>query len=266
MLTNSPVTLLAWNAIGLLVYMTVIFAIAYRRKRLDTVDAAWGGAFVVAATMVAGLEPSLRTIVILVLVDIWAIRLSSHIIDRIRKHDKDDPRYTELASRWKGNYWQSAYVRIFLVQGVAALLISLPTVFAANDDNTYAIEFLAIGITVWLVGFMAELIGDRQLRTFLSDKKNTGKVLDQGLWRYTRHPNYLGEITQWYGIGIIACGAKWGFVGLIGPVILNVLIRFVSGVPPIENRKKKNKAYAEYMTRTNAILPRLQRVKSDVVN
>lgn len=266
MLTNDPLTLLAWNAIALFIFMTIIFAVAYRRKRLDTVDAAWGGAFVVAGTMVAGLEPNLRTITIAVLIDIWALRLSSHILDRIRKHQEDDPRYVELARKWKGNFWRSAYLRIFMVQGIAALLISLPTVFAANEDNRYVIEFLAVGVTVWLVGFITEMIGDRQLRDFLADTKNKGKVLDQGLWRYTRHPNYLGELTQWYGIGIIACGAAWGWIGLAGPLLLNILIRFVSGVPPIENRKKKDKAYAAYMTRTNAILPRLQRIKSDAVH
>ncbi len=265
MLISGLPSFVLWNAAALFVYMTIVFVIAYRRKRLDTVDAAWGGAFVVAATMVAGLQPTLRTIIIALLIDIWALRLSSHIIDRIRNHDQDDPRYTELASKWKGSYWQRAYLSIFMVQGMAALIISLPTVFATGDDTAFATAFLVAGIAVWVIGFIVEMIGDRQLKAFLANKNNKGKVLDQGLWRYTRHPNYLGELTQWYGIGIIACGAQWGWIGLIGPVALNVLIRFVSGVPPIENRKKKDKAYAAYMQRTYPILPRLTRVKTDLV-
>lgn len=259
MLTDGYAWFITWNAVGLLVYMTVIFGVAYKRKRLDTVDGAWGGAFVVAATMVAGLQPTLRTIVIAVLIDIWAIRLSSHIIDRIRSHNQDDPRYTELASKWKGNYWSRAYVSIFLTQGIAALIISLPTVFATGDDTTWSTPLLAAGIVVWVAGFITELVGDRQLRQFLADKKNKGKVLDSGLWHFSRHPNYLGELTQWYGIGIIACGAAWGWVGLIGPVALNILIRYISGVPPIERRKSKDPAYAAYIKKTNPILPRLQR-------
>ena len=264
-LTSGLPLFIVCNAVALLVYMTAIFGVAYYRKRLDTVDAAWGGAFVVAATMVAGIQPTLRTIVIAILIDIWALRLSNHIIERIRSHDQDDPRYTELASKWKGDYWQRAYVSIFLLQGLMALLISLPTVFATGDDNAWATPLLIIGGLVWLAGFVTEALGDRQLRAFLADKTNKGKVLDQGLWRYTRHPNYLGELTQWYGIGIIACGAQWGWIGLVGPILLNILIRFISGVPPIENRKKKDKAYAAYMTRTNPILPRLKRLKTDVV-
>lgn len=154
----------------------------------------------------------------------------------------------------------AASVRIdLLVQALAAFIVSLPTVFATGDDTSLALPLLVIGVLVWLIGFAIEVVGDRQLKTFLTDKSNKGKVLDKGLWRYTRHPNYLGEITQWYGIGIIACGASWGWVGLVGPIFLNILIRYVSGVPPIENRKKKDAAYAAYMLRTNAILPRLKR-------
>lgn len=262
MLTSGLPSFFIWNAIALVAYMTIIFGVAYRRKRLDTVDAAWGGAFVVAATMVAGLQPTLRTIVILVLVDIWALRLSNHIIERIRSHDEDDPRYVAIAKKWKGSYWQSAYFRIFMVQAVAALIISLPTVFATGDDNRFSDVFLVAGVAVWVLGFIIESVGDMQLKRFLADKKNKGKVLDTGLWCYTRHPNYLGEITQWYGIGIIACGAVWGWIGLLGPIVLNVLIRFISGVPPIENRKKKDKAYAAYMKRTGAILPRFTKTRS----
>lgn len=114
MLTSGLPSFAFWNAIALLIYMTIIFGVAYRRKRLNTVDAAWGGAFVVAATMVAGLQPTLRTIVITLLIDIWALRLSVHLIDRISKSEEDDPRYTEIASKWRtGSYWQRAYVSIF---------------------------------------------------------------------------------------------------------------------------------------------------------
>jgi steroid 5-alpha reductase family enzyme len=249
--------LIAWNAAGLLVYMTVIFVIAYKRKRLDTVDAAWGGAFVVAAWMVAGLEPSFRTILIAVLIDIWAIRLTNHILQRSAKSKTDDQRYVELASKWNQKYiWPRAYVSVFLVQGIIALIVSLPTVFAAGESLAWALPITTLGVLVWVGGFLVELIGDKQLKAFISNPKNKGKVLDKGLWQYTRHPNYLGEIMQWYGIGIIACASSWGWIGLIGPVILNVVIRYVSGVPPIERRKQKDPAYRAYMQKTHAILPK----------
>lgn len=252
------IALIAWNAAALLMYMTIVFAIAYKRKRLDTVDVAWGGAFVVAAAMVAGLEPQPSTILILLLVNTWAIRLSSHILDRVQKHKTDDPRYTEIAKKWdKQTYWQRAFFSVFLLQGFIALVVSLPTVFAAGEPLKVATPIMIVGTAVWLLGFMIEALADRQLSQFLINGQ--GKVLDRGLWRYSRHPNYLGEITQWYGIGIIACSSSYGWIGLIGPLVLNVLIRFVSGVPPIERRKANDPAYKQYMQHTWPILPKLFR-------
>ncbi|CAN5184714.1 DUF1295 domain-containing protein [soil metagenome] len=251
--------LILWNATALVVYMTICYAVAYRRKRLDTVDAAWGGGFVVAAWLVAGYEPQLSTVLIAILVDIWAIRLTSHILARSAKRTDDDPRYTELARKWgKSNYWLRAYMSIFLLQGLLVLIVSLPTVFAAAEPIKYSNPIIIAGLTIWGIGFVVEAIGDRQLKQFISIKTNKGKVLDTGLWRYTRHPNYLGEIIQWYGIGVIACSASFGWIGLIGPIVLNVLIRFVSGVPPIEKRKKNDPSYAAYMKKTNALLPRFR--------
>ena len=147
---------------------------------------------------------------------------------------------------------------MFLLQGFLVLVISLPTVFATGDSLRWAVPLAVIGTLVWIKGFIIETRADRQLAAFITDKNNRGKVLDSGLWKRTRHPNYLGEITQWYGIGIIACGASWGWVGLLGPLTLNFLIRFVSGVPPIENKKRSEPAYKTYMQRTNAILPKLK--------
>ena len=251
--------LIGWNAAALFIYMSVAFIFAYQRKKLNTVDLAWGGGFVVAAWLVAGLEFGWRTVLIGILVDIWAIRITNHLAARILKNKEDDPRYVEISRKWNPKtFWLRAYISVFLLQGFLVLVISLPAVFAAGDSLRWAVPLAIIGSIVWLKGFIIETLADRQLAAFITDKNNRGKVLDSGLWKRTRHPNYLGEITQWYGIGIIACGASWGWVGLLGPLTLNFLIRFVSGVPPIENKKRSEPAYKTYMQRTNAILPKLK--------
>lgn len=253
--------LLLWNAAALLLYMSIAFAVSYKRGRLDTVDSAYGGAFVVVAWLVAGLELEFRTVLIAILIDVWAIRLTNHIVQRSAKSNKDDQRYTDIAAKWgERRKWPRAYLSIFIVQCLAVLLISLPTVFASGESVRYAMLITVIGTVIWAKGFVIEMIGDYQLKKFISDKANKGKVLETGLWKYTRHPNYLGEITQWYGIGIIACSAAWGWIGLLGPLFLTVLIRYVSGVPPIENRKRQDPAYKAYMDRTNAIFPKLTRL------
>lgn len=252
--------LILWSALALLVYMTAAFAVAYQRKRLDVVDAAWGGGFVVVAWLIAGLNLYSRTLLLAVLIDIWAIRLTNHIIERSRNRHQDDPRYAQMTAKWRPEfYWLRAYISVFLLQGLLILIISLPVLFISNQPLKQAPAIMVIGTIVWLVGFVTEAVADRQLQRFVGNSKNKGKVLDSGLWRYSRHPNYLGEIIEWYGLGIIACGVRFGWIGLLGGVFLNLLIRFVSGVPPIENRKQKSKAYAEYMKRTNALLPKFRK-------
>lgn len=251
--------LIGWNAAALFLYMSLAFVLAYRRKKLNTVDIAWGGGFVVAAWLVAGLELSWRTVLIGILIDIWAIRITNHLAKRVLTSKEDDPRYIAISSKWSPKtYWLRGYVSVFLLQGFLILIISLPTVFVTGESLGWAVPLAVIGSIIWLKGIIIEAVADRQLAAFLADKKNKGKVLDTGLWKRTRHPNYLGEITQWYGIGIIACGASWGWVGLIGPLTLNVLIRFISGVPPIENKKRNDPAYSQYMQRTNAIVPKVR--------
>lgn len=254
--------LILWGALALLVYMSIAFGVAYQRKRLDTVDAAWGGGFVVVAWLVAGLNLHVRTLLMAVLIDIWAIRLTAHIMERSRRRSQDDPRYEQIAAKWNPKtYWFRAYTSVFLLQGLLVLLISAPVLFISDRPLSHATAIMIAGVAVWLVGFIVETISDRQLRLFVSDPHNKGNVLETGLWKYSRHPNYLGEITEWYGLGVIACSVSFGWIGLAGPLILNLLIRFVSGVPPIENRKKQDKAYAAYMSRTNPLLPKLRRAR-----
>ncbi len=234
--------------------MTAWFLLARKRQRLDTVDSAWGGGFAVAAWSVALQAPSARTLVIALLITVWSGRLTNHIARRSRKNS-DDPRYVAMAEKWKGNVWVRAYVSLFLTQGFLIWVVSIPVVMAAGNLLGGLNWLTSVGAVIWLVGFVVESIADRQLAQYLSDKKNKGKVLDTGLWRYSRHPNYFGELTQWWGIGVIALQAAFGWIGLLGPLTLTILIVFVSGIPPIEKRRKDNPAYREYMKHTSPLIP-----------
>ncbi len=248
------IQLLVVNLILLVAYMTAWFLLARKRQRLDTVDSAWGGGFAVAAWAVAIQAPSTPTFVIALLVTLWSGRLTNHIANRSRKNS-DDPRYVAMADKWKGNVWVRAYFALFLTQGLLIWAISLPIVMAAGNEIVGLRWPLTAGIVVWIIGFAIESISDKQLANYLSDKKNKGKVLDTGLWRYSRHPNYFGELTQWWGIGIIAIQSSFGWIGLLGPLLLTILIVFVSGIPPIEKRREGNAAYQEYKKRTSPLIP-----------
>jgi steroid 5-alpha reductase family enzyme len=249
--------LLLITAIALLFYMTMGWWLAKRRNRIDTVDSMWGIGFVLAAVVVVAQEPSLRSIVVASLVSIWGIRLSSHLIARSAGR-QEDPRYVEIKNKWVGNAWLRAYFSIFLLQGVLIFIVSSVTAYAAG---TYlgGWEWLTIvGGVVWAIGFAFEAIGDAQLSTFVAAKKagTTDKhIMDQGLWKYSRHPNYFGELTQWWGIGIIALQTSFGWLGLFGPLVLTVLIVFVSGIPTSEKHRKKDPEFRDYMRRTSVLIP-----------
>jgi steroid 5-alpha reductase family enzyme len=242
------------NAGLLLIYMTLWWLLARSAKRLDAVDTAWGLGFVLAAWSVALQQPSGRSWLVAGLVSVWGLRLAVHIGRRSLKRGSEDPRYAELGQKWGGNYWLQAYFRIFLLQGALVWIISLPVVLAAGSPISRLGWLSAAGAVIWLVGFIFEAFADHQLADFIN-QKDRPKVLQTGLWRYSRHPNYFGEITQWWGIAIIALQARGGWLGLLGPLLLAYLIIFVSGIPPIEKRRQKDSEYRQYQSRTSPLIP-----------
>lgn len=246
--------LLIVNLIAVWLYMTLWFVVGRWRKKLNTVDVAWGSGFALVAWLVVIQQPSARSWLIAGLVTIWTLRLTNHLARRVFSSG-EDPRYRELSGKWRGNFWLRAYFSIFMLQGLLVVIVSLPITLAASQPYAALSWLSGVGALIWLVGFTLEAIGDRQLRQFVSQPANKGKVMDQGLWRYSRHPNYFGEMTQWWGIGVIGLQTTGGVIGLLGPLTLTLLLRFVSGVPMIENRRKADPAYRRYMARTSMLMP-----------
>lgn len=242
------------------VFMSAMFLAARKIGRYDLVDAAWGMSFIsVALTSFflqpsEWLEPDLQLLVT-ALVIVWGGRLSWHILRRIRRTTEEDPRYVELRKTWRGNVAVNVYIRIYLLQAVLALLICVPVIhinlFADNGITPLAWA----GVAVWAVGFVFEAVGDRQLRDFVSQPANKGKIMDRGLWRFTRHPNYFGELTQWWGIFLMCLTTPFGFVGIISPVLISYLILYVSGIPLNEKRFEGRLGWAQYKARTSGLIP-----------
>jgi steroid 5-alpha reductase family enzyme len=241
------------EAVLVLVYMTLAFFIARIRNRLDTVDVAWGLGFVLIAWSIFLQKPNDHSLLLASLISIWGLRLSRHIYRRSKTKD-DDRRYRELSRKWQGNFWLRAYCSIFLLQGLLVLIISLPIIVSANR-SLHSFWWLSIfGGAIWLAGFVFEAIADHQLAVFLM-QKNRPQVLQTGLWRYSRHPNYFGELTQWWGIALIALNVSYGWIGLLSPILLTVLIMFVSGIPPIERHRSKDPSYQLYQKQTSVLIP-----------
>ena len=237
------------------------FGVSLARKRNDVADIGWATYFIAVAVVGYVLSPvpgvfDLR-VVPLVLVMIWGIRLSSHIAAR-HAHSSEDPRYLAWRNAW-GNGWYfyvRSYLQVFLLQSLLALVISAPLVLAmAHGLPSALLPWVVVGGVIWLAGFLCESVADSQLRSFLAVPENRGHVMQSGLWKYSRHPNYFGESLQWWGIFVIAAGVPFGLIGIIGPLAITGLIVFVSGIPLAEASMKSNPEFAEYAKRTSSFIP-----------
>jgi len=225
------------SALLIWVYMSIWFIISLIKKRNDLADTAWGIGFIFVSFFNLFFHPNLSTILISTLIFIWGSRLAWHIYLR-NKNKPLDFRYVFFDSPLK------SYFQVFMLQGFFMLLISLPVILANSTPNY-------LGILIWLVGFYFESVGDHQLKKFIANPTNKGKIMDQGLWRYTRHPNYFGEVTMWWGIWILSAS----FISIIGPLTITILILFISGIPLLEKKYQDNKNYDEYKKKTSIFIP-----------
>ncbi len=241
----------------LLVYMTVWFGISVLKKRNDVADIAWGLGFVLLTwvSLVTSGVSSVASLVTAVLVTMWGVRLAWHIHAR-NKGKTEDYRYLAWRKEWGKWFYLRSYAQVYLLQGLLLYLILFPVVLFNAYSSTTIFGFLGyVGVLIWGIGFFFESVGDAQLGTFMRDPRNKGALMKSGLWRYTRHPNYFGEVTQWWGIWLITLNSPYGWYGIIGPVVITILILKVSGIPMLEKKMEQNPQFAEYKKRTSMFFP-----------
>ncbi len=242
----------------ILLYFTVIFILGTAQKNNGIVDIAWGPGFVVAAWFALLYREtfSLAELSVTLMTTLWGLRLGLHIWAR-NKNKPEDFRYAAMRSKWGKHVVLRSFFQIYLLQAIFLSVISLPlTLTPSGIFNTLA---YTAGITVFIAGFLFEAIGDRQLRNFNNNPQNKGKVMQTGLWKYTRHPNYFGEALLWWGIFVTAAGGGTSLLSALGPLIITLLLLFVSGVPLLEKAMQNRPGYAEYAGRTSIFFPWFQK-------
>ncbi|MFX0140935.1 MAG: DUF1295 domain-containing protein, partial [Candidatus Hodarchaeota archaeon] len=160
------------------------------------------------------------------------------------------------------NLIRKSFTNIYLFQGFVIFLVAFPVWFTNISINPPLVNLLDfagvtlwLGVLIWLIGFLFETFGDYQLYKFKKDPNNKGQVMDQGLWKYTQHPNYFGEVTQWWGIFIIALAVPFGFISVVGPIFITYMIIKVSGIRLLNYRYKDDDKYADYKRRTSQFFP-----------
>ena len=244
--------------LGVMISMHIFFLIGILIRNNAIVDTAWGLSFVIVAHVTFWMqnEHSPAQWLVLAMVTLWGLRLFSHILVRTLGAE-EDPRYQEMRKSMEKqkSVMLASYLRVYVLQGFLAVMIAAPIIMINTMKPNCLAAWYPLGAAVWLLGFAFEVISDAQLRAFLSRKENEGRLMTGGLWRYSRHPNYFGESTLWWGIFLIALTFEGGWTSFFGPVLLTYLLLRISGIPPAERLMKKLPGFAEYKARTSAFIP-----------
>ncbi len=255
---TDVLTLLALNFAIIMGCMIVLWLISIPLKDVSYIDSFWAFGFVVLAASTYFLTDGSpeRSALILFVTAIWGVRLGSYIFWRWRKEGPDG-RYVALLGKAKGNVHLHSLRKVFLLQGVLLWLVSLPVQLGQLPAAPAEVGLLAYaGVALAAIGFFFESVGDWQMAAFKSNPENRGKVMDKGLWRYTRHPNYFGDACVWWGLYLIAAETAAGALSFIGPAILTWLLVQWSGAALLERRMKRSKPeYADYIARTSGFIP-----------
>ena len=252
--------------------LILLWAISLKFKDASLIDIFWGFGFllVAVACLVMSQDKTLYTTILTALPILWGIRLTLYLAKRNIGHG-EDKRYIAMRKRAerKGlseNNWRlRTLFTIFFGQGLLIMIISAPILFAsARASNTPDITIgplVYIGVIIWIIGFLFEAIGDAQLSTFMKKNSNfKGKeadkpVLNLGLWKYTRHPNYFGNACIWWGIWLVACNSNYGWTTILSPLLMTLLLTRISGRDLLERQMKQRSAYASYIEKTNSFIP-----------
>ena len=241
----------------LLVMFSLLWLASLYFANASIVDMWWGPAFVLAlvAYLDFGLPAHPRAWLVLGATGLWAARLAWHIGRRNVGHG-EDPRYRAWREQHGQRWWWRSYLQVFVLQALVAWVVSWPLFHASRPGTPFPSWWDMVGAGVFLAGWLFESVADRQLAAFKRDPANRGQVMDRGLWRYSRHPNYFGEALLWWGLGLIGAAVPGGWMGLVGPLVMTWLLLRVSGVTMLERGLRQSKAgYADYVVRTSAFVP-----------
>jgi len=251
-------SVLVWNLAAVAALMIAGWLLSLPGRNVTVVDSLWGLGFVVVAWVSFALADGYpaRKWLVAALTSAWGLRLCAYLSWR-NWGKGEDPRYGKWRQASGERFWLVSLFKVFWLQAVflwvIALVVMIPQM-APQPTRLTAWDWL--GAAVWLLGFAFESVADRQLQRFKDDPRNTGQVMDRGLWRYSRHPNYFGESLIWWGMFFIALAVPGGGWTLISPVIITLVLLKMTGVPLTERTTMERRpGYRDYMRRTSTFVP-----------
>ena len=249
-------SLLLTVAMVVFVYMVGLFVLAQVLRNYSIVDIGWGLGFIAVVAALFVRNPVLfpAKVLMTALIAVWGLRLAIHILRR-NAGKPEDFRYANMRKKWGRRAVVNSFFFIFMLQGVLMLVVSFSAtvLFSSPPSPLGALDIL--GALVFLAGFFFETVGDAQLAAHVRDPQSKGKLMTRGLWSITRHPNYFGEATLWWGIALIALSSPAGWAALISPAAITCLLLFVSGVPLLEKKYAGRPDWEAYKRRTSKFFP-----------
>lgn len=255
-LENLMLNLFFESALLVFVYMSILFGVAILRKDNSIADIGWGIGFIFIAIFTL-FKTNLfleRHLLITFMTLLWGLRLSGHIFMR-NKGKGEDPRYARWRAEWGSHFLIRSYLQVFMLQGCMMLLIATP-IIAVNNSATQGLTIVDfIGFFIWLIGLLCEATADYQLAAFLKKPESKGHIMMQGIWQYSRHPNYFGEVLIWWGMFIVALTVSGGFYTIISPLTITILLLFISGIPLAEKQIEHLPEFTEYKKKTSIFFP-----------
>lgn len=244
------------SALIILGFFIIGFLICIQQKNYGLVDIAWGlGMSVVAGFLLYVHKPYYQIQLSLLLIVLWGLRLGFYLGKR-NWGKPEDYRYVSMRKRW-GNKFPllKAFLNVFALQGVLLYIMMFSSMNAVSNQGEINVIALTLGVIVALFGLSFEVIGDYQLSRFKANPDNAGKLMTQGLWSLTRHPNYFGEVVFWWGVFIASFQGMHSLIGIISPILITLLINYVSGIPLLERKYASRKDYLEYAKSTPRFIP-----------
>ncbi len=254
----APGSVTGYAAAAVAVLMVGLWLISIRLRDVSIVDPVWGPAFVLVALVAALAGPGpgdARRWLLFALTAAWGMRLGVHLVRRKLGDREEDRRYAVMRERRGSSFVPWSLVAIFGLQGLLVLIVSLPIQVAAERHASLGVDVIP-GVVLFAIGLVFEAVGDEQLSRFKADPSSRGQVMDRGLWRYTRHPNYFGDFCVWWGLWLVALPAGGTWWTLVGPVVMSTLLTRVSGKALLErDMAKRRPGYADYIERTSGFFP-----------
>lgn len=251
----------ALSFVGVLIHL--VFLLALKFKRNDFADVIWGPGMLLASlgglTFSWWLNPHFQFTKLdglaLLLLSFWSIRLFFHLGIRTLSHDQEDIRYQKMRESWKDSWKLQSYLKVFVLQGLLMIVNVFPVLWIIGSQEKSISEASYLATTLWIVGFVIESVSDYQLTKFKKSAANRGQLIRTGLWGWSRHPNYFGEILQWWALFLLALPLSGGLYSIIGPLMITFFLLKVSGIPLLEKNMQSRSGFEDYKKTTSLLIP-----------